>query len=207
MRTLLAVMVVLLMGGAGPATAPAEDRAIVQRIAELGSETFATREAATEALLKAGKTALPKLREAAERSDDIEVRNRAAMIVAKLADGAAGGGGKLLRQAGPTLIAGERITQARVAEAGVNEISVTTRETAAVIRCDGKGIEVTVSAMVDERFESERYPAKDAAALAREHPEAFRLYDAIVTEMGGGKEEGKWFRAWFEKSSGPGKAK
>jgi hypothetical protein len=59
------------------------------------------------------------------------------------------------------LTAGQRITQARVVQPGTNELSVRTRDTAAVVRCDPNGIELTVTRTADG-FETERYTAKDS---------------------------------------------
>ena len=60
--------------------------------------------------------------------------------------------------------------------------------------CPGVGARVS---RVDG-FESEKYAAKNATDLAQNHPEAYALYDALVTETGGGRKDGRDFRAWFE---------
>jgi hypothetical protein len=181
---------------AEPATRPTDSAAAIARsIANLASDDFAIREAATAALLKAGKAAEQPLRTAAENARDAEVRTRATVILARLTQPA--GGGKVLRAAAPTLTAGQRITQARVVQPGTNELSVRTRDTAAVIRCDAAGIDLTVTRTADG-FETEKYTAKTSAELAQIHPEAYQLYDSVITEMGGGREEGKALRQWFE---------
>jgi hypothetical protein len=54
-------------------------------IKKLGSDDFATREQATEALKKAGKAAKEPLQKAAEQSDDPEVRTRAKDILEEMA--------------------------------------------------------------------------------------------------------------------------
>lgn len=198
--TALILIAAVWAGGAEPATRPVvEEAAIARLITDLGSDAFATREAATAALLKAGKAAEAQLRQAAEKATDAEVRNRATVVLARLADSA--GGGKVLRAVTPALTNGKRVMQARVVRPGVNELSVTTREAAAVIRCNSEGIEVTVSSTADG-FASEKYAGKTGAELARTHPEAYVLYDAIVTEMGGGRKDGADLRAWFESPLG-----
>jgi hypothetical protein len=181
---------------AAPTTRPAPDEATIARlIVDLGSDTFATREAAMLALLKTGKAAEPQLRDAAEHAKDPEVRGRATVLLARLAQPPAG---KVLRAVGPALAQGpKRVIQARVVRPGINELTVTTRDAAAVIRSDADGIAVTVSSTADG-FQSEKYAAKTPDELARSHPAAYELYDAVVTKTGGGRKEGRDFRAWFE---------
>jgi hypothetical protein len=196
--TTLAVILLAAVCGraAEQATPPAVDRpAIARWIAELSSDHFATREAATASLVKAGRAAEGQLREAVAETRDPEVRNRATMILARLARAAAGG--EVLRAAAPTLVAGKRVLNARVVRPGVHELSVNTQENCGVVRCDSKGIHVTVSTTVGGR-RTETYSAASAAALAQAHPEAYDLYDSIVTETGGGREEGNDLRTWFE---------
>jgi hypothetical protein len=66
---------------AAPPAAPSP--AIAQLIDQLGSEQYADREAAAKALAKRGPAAIPAL-EAAVRSDNPEVRQRAAAILVRL---------------------------------------------------------------------------------------------------------------------------
>ncbi|GBD36844.1 hypothetical protein HRbin36_01972 [bacterium HR36] len=54
---------------------------IAQLIRQLGAPSFAEREKASQALEAIGEAALPALQEAAEKSDDLEVKRRAADLV------------------------------------------------------------------------------------------------------------------------------
>lgn len=72
---------------AGPALGP-DGQAIAKLIAALGSDDFDTREAATAALVKAGRAALPQLEQAA-RSPDAEVARRAKALADEIGAGAA----------------------------------------------------------------------------------------------------------------------
>jgi hypothetical protein len=62
-----------------------DQESIQDLIKKLGSDDFATREQATEALKKAGKAAKDPLQKAAEQSDDPEVRTRAKDILEEMA--------------------------------------------------------------------------------------------------------------------------
>jgi carboxyl-terminal processing protease len=66
------------------ASAPDEPPRIAQLIARLGSDDFDERERATQALAAVGKPALAALRRAAAEHPDVEVRRRAARLVAAL---------------------------------------------------------------------------------------------------------------------------
>ena len=79
---LIGLAVGIAVGGSAPAplTVPPSPAELV---AQLGSEDFAEREAAVAALGKAGNDAIPALREAL-KSDNPEVRQRAAAILTKL---------------------------------------------------------------------------------------------------------------------------
>jgi hypothetical protein len=63
--------------GAGPPRTPD----VAQLIRQLGSDSFAEREAASRRLAALGEPALGPLREAGARSDDVEVRRRANRLV------------------------------------------------------------------------------------------------------------------------------
>jgi hypothetical protein len=73
----------LVIGVAAAADPPAPAPSVSELISRLGSGDFREREAATAALHKAGPGAIPALREAA-RSDDPEVRGRAAGVLFRL---------------------------------------------------------------------------------------------------------------------------
>ncbi|HVE43080.1 MAG TPA: PDZ domain-containing protein [Planctomycetota bacterium] len=62
-----------------------DQESIPDWIKKLGSDDFATREQATEALKKAGKAAKDPLQKAAQESDDPEVRQRAKDILEEMA--------------------------------------------------------------------------------------------------------------------------
>ena len=73
-----------IAGAASPFSAPTPPASSVSAlITQLGSEQFAEREAASRALEKIGAAALPAL-QAAARSENPEVRSRAAQIIGKM---------------------------------------------------------------------------------------------------------------------------
>jgi hypothetical protein len=77
---------------AHPATAqspakPADAKAIAALIAQLGSENFQERQAATRSLEAIGRPALAALREAADKNADAEVSRRAKGLVEKIENG------------------------------------------------------------------------------------------------------------------------
>jgi hypothetical protein len=111
--------------------------------------------------------------------------------------------GPVLREAAPRLTAGQRIVQARVAEPGRNEVSVAAKEYGGVVRCDRRGVEVVVAVTRGGETTMEAYRADDPAALGRARPEAYRVYDAVLSEAGGEGDAGKKFRAWFESPLAP----
>src|SRR5262245_26279655 len=66
---------------------PADAQAIAALIAQLGSENFQERQAATRSLEAIGRPALAALREAANNSADAEVSRRAKGLVEKIENG------------------------------------------------------------------------------------------------------------------------
>lgn len=60
---------------------PVANEQIAQLIRQLGADTFAEREKAQKALETIGEVALPALKEAAEKSQDIEIKRRASDLV------------------------------------------------------------------------------------------------------------------------------
>lgn len=78
------ILLCLLLSGAAPAADP--PTSIAEGIEQLGARDFDTREAATAWLWVQGDAALPALREA-RKSDDPEVAERAAEVLAKIESG------------------------------------------------------------------------------------------------------------------------
>jgi hypothetical protein len=64
---------------------PADAKAVAALIAQLGSDDFAEREAATKALEAIGKPALAALRKAAKDSENAEIQRRAQRLVKRIA--------------------------------------------------------------------------------------------------------------------------
>jgi hypothetical protein len=83
MTRLFATVGILALGCAVVAGEPSPAPRPSQLVAQLGSEDYREREAAVRALTQAGPHAIPALREAA-KSDDPEVRQRAAAVLLKL---------------------------------------------------------------------------------------------------------------------------
>src|SRR5262245_4608154 len=66
---------------------PADVKAIAALIAQLGSENFQERQAATRSLEAIGRPALAALREAANKNADAEVSRRAKGLVERIENG------------------------------------------------------------------------------------------------------------------------
>ncbi len=78
---ILTLGVCLGLLGAHSQEPAASNEQIAQLIRQLGADTFAERERAQKALEAIGEAALPALKEAAEKSQDIEIRRRASDLV------------------------------------------------------------------------------------------------------------------------------
>jgi WD40 repeat protein len=83
LKALASVLVVVL--GSGAVVARDEPPPEIDKlIRQLGDEDFDTREAATAKLAEVGEPALPALKKAAAESRDVEVKQRAAKLVARI---------------------------------------------------------------------------------------------------------------------------
>jgi hypothetical protein len=86
-RLPLRPLVVLTLAWASawaPGAAPPGPPEVARLIRQLGSDSFAEREAASRRLAAVGEPALGPLREAGARSDDAEVRRRANRLVKRI---------------------------------------------------------------------------------------------------------------------------
>jgi len=77
---------VALLLALAPFAAGSSDADVERLVKQLGSDKFNEREAATSALIKVGKPALPALQKAATGSADAEVSSRAAQLILAIRD-------------------------------------------------------------------------------------------------------------------------
>lgn len=95
-----------------PPPAPADlEQKLAGLIKDLGSDEWARREEASQAIVKIGRPALPALRETVANSKDAEVIQRAKEAIAKI-----GGSGSALESLRALGAAGQTAVQARIAQ-------------------------------------------------------------------------------------------
>jgi hypothetical protein len=190
MRTLLPLLVLAVLLAAPVARAAdvakpaASDDEVRQLINQLGSDSYAKREAASKRLKAIGKPALGALKAALD-SGDAEVVSRARALVRRLEIRPVPGpdpafNGANLRGLGlrPGRVSMSVVDGARVIE--VNDAGRDIRIT------DGPdGIAMTVTGFIDGQQVTEEYGAPDAAQLQEEAPDAYALYEQWVD--GGGR--------------------
>lgn len=82
-RPLAAIAAAILLACGAAADDPADEARIERLIQQLGAASYATRQQATRALIKCGEPAVPAL-DAAARSSEPEVRQRARTILARI---------------------------------------------------------------------------------------------------------------------------
>lgn len=170
---------VLLMTGAASARAAQEttpdtapdtaplDGVIDRLILQLADPDVATRESASQRLRDMGKAALPALKQAASDPDP-EIRSRAAALVRRLEHRPLPGGP--LDRGQPHDIQHIRFDGNTITvEQGDRRFEI--------VKEDGGGIRIIVTATVDGQRVTETYTASDAAELRELEPEAYRVYE------------------------------
>jgi hypothetical protein len=172
--------------GVEPATAPtptatetasADD--VPALIKQLGADDPKTRDAATRQLRRLGQIAAPALTEA-EKSDDPEVAGRAELILRQIRqDGQPvrpGAGGRVRSPLPVPRLA--PVGRRAPAAAEVREVDTVDGGKRVKIREDGDGVSVTTVEKTPGGAEVTRTTkARDAAALKREFPEVYPLYE------------------------------
>jgi len=202
--------------GTGPATgepaatsvapaAKAENNPQQQKIADLirqlGSDDFATRDAASNELLKIGAEALPALKEAL-RSDDPSIQSYAEYLVPKIEGGREGrdarrnrafariGAGQqfgiaanragaadvLVARQGPGRVAVNIATNNNVRTANITDGDRQVR-----IQEGPDGIRMSVTDNDNGKQVQKDYEAKSIEELRKEQPEAAQIYDKYMT--------------------------
>jgi hypothetical protein len=197
---------------AGPAAAPpaqttvdptakAENTPQQQKIADLikqlGSDDFATRDAASNELLKIGPEALPALKEAL-KSEDPSIQSYAEYLVPKIAGGregrrtrangrgqmaAAGQFGIAANRAGAAdLVAARngRMTMNMTANNGVRTANITDGDRQVKIEDGPDGIRMSVTDNDNGKAVQKDYEAKSIEEMRKEQPEAAQIYDKYM---------------------------
>lgn len=170
-----------------PATMPAAKADDVPAlIKQLGSDDPKVRDAATRQLRRLGQVAVPALNEA-RGSDDPEVAGRAEMLVRQIqADGespAASARRDVPRLVRPPIVVPERVARGRM----IREVNTVDGGKRIKIREDAEGLTITTLEKTPGGAEVTRTTkVKDAAALKREFPELYPLYEKHVGGLGVG---------------------
>ncbi len=198
--------------GAGPATAPpaqttvdptakAENTPQQQKIADLikqlGSDDFATRDAASNELLKIGIEALPALKEAL-KSEDPSVQSYAEYLVPKIEGGREGrrarGNGRGQMAAGgqfgivanrtgaaDLLVARNgRMTMNMTANNGVRTANITDGDRQVKIEEGPDGVRMSVTDNDNGKAVQKDYEAKSIEEMRKEQPDAAQIYDKYM---------------------------
>jgi len=206
---LLAVLAVLALSGASAALAgeaggqkeDAESR-IPELIRQLGDEAWDKREAASKALEKIGRPALPALRKAAE-SEDAEVSARAKRLIEKIAPAprpgkavrvpAAGGLPAIRVQGGGRLVIGKGANALVIAPPKGQNLkiySIRSDEGIATVTEMGKRISVQIKPE-KKGAKTRSYTAGDRAEFRKKHRAVFLKYLATDEEKKQAAKEDK----------------
>jgi hypothetical protein len=163
------IFLLLGMIAAGPTTAPSA-KEVDALIVQLGHDDFKIREEASIKLAKIGKPALSSLKKALDGGDP-EVQSRAEILIKRIEQRPVPGGP--VNSDEPLVARSLRISN----DGGTKNVEVRENQRTIVIREDGGGISMTVSAIENGKRVTEEFKAKNAQDLKAQSPDAATLYD------------------------------